>query len=62
MLKFVLFADDTKILYSHDDLASKMNEIYKELQEVTNWIKANKLSVNAGKNKLYVARHSLWEC
>ena len=49
MLKFVLFADDTTILYSHDDLASKMNEINKELQEVTNWFKANKLSVNAGK-------------
>ena len=49
MLKFVLFADDTTILYSHDDLASKMNEINKELQEVTNWFKANKLSVNARK-------------
>ena len=34
MLKFVLFADDTTILYSHDDLANKMNEINKELQEV----------------------------
>ena len=26
-----------------------MNKINKELQEVTNWFKANKLSVNAGK-------------
>ena len=49
MLKSILFADDTTILYSHDDLASKMNEINMELQEVTNWFKANKLSVNAGK-------------
>ena len=49
MLKFVLFADDTTILYSHDNLAGKMNEINKELQEVTNWFKANKLSVNARK-------------
>ena len=37
MLKFVSFADDTTILYSHDDLASKMNEINKKLQEVRNW-------------------------
>ena len=58
MLKFVLFADDTTILYSHDNLASKMNEINKELQEVTNWFKANKLSVNARKTNYY----SLWEC
>ena len=50
MLKFVYyFSDVTTILYSHDDPASKMNEINKELQEVTNWFKVNKLSVNAGK-------------
>ena len=48
LLKFVLFADDTTILYSRDDLVSKMNGINKELQEVTNWFKANKLSVNVG--------------
>ena len=36
MFKFVLFVDDTTILYSHDDLASEMNEINEELQEVTN--------------------------
>ena len=36
-------------MYSHDDLVSKTSEINKELQEVTNWFKVNKLSVNAGK-------------
>ena len=36
-------------MYSQDDLVSKTNEINKELQEVTNWFKVNKLSVNAGK-------------
>jgi len=45
----VLFADDTTILYSHDDIASKIDVINKELEEVTQWFKANKLSVNAGK-------------
>ena len=48
MLRFVLFADDTTILYSHDDPASKLNEINKELQKVTNWFKANMVSVNVG--------------
>ena len=49
-------------LYSHDDLASKMNEINKELQEVTNWFKANKLSVNAGKTNYMLLGTRPWEC
>ena len=43
VLKFVLFADGTTILYSHKDLASKIDN---ELKEVTNWFKLNRLSVN----------------
>ena len=34
--KLVIFADDTSILYSQYDRASKMIKINKELQEVTN--------------------------
>ena len=49
VLEFVLFADDTTITYSHSDVISKFDMINKELQEVTNWFKANKLSVNASK-------------
>ncbi len=49
VLEFVLFADDTTITYSHVDILSKLNIINKELQEVNNWFKANKLSVNASK-------------
>ena len=49
VLKFVLFADDTTILYSHEDLVSNINVVNNELKEVTNWFKANRLSVNAKK-------------
>ena len=49
VLEFVLFADDTTITYSHSDIISKFDMINSELQEVTNWFKANKLSVNASK-------------
>ena len=49
VLKFVLFADDTTITYSHTDIISKFDLINNELQEVCNWFKANKLSVNASK-------------
>ena len=49
VLEFVLFADDTTITYSHSEVISKFDIINNELQEVTNWFKANKLSVNASK-------------
>ena len=49
VLDFILFADDTTILYSHKDINSKIELINKELDEVANWFKANKLSVNASK-------------
>ena len=49
VLDFVLFADYTTITYSHSDVMSKFDMINTELQEVTNWFKANKLSVNASK-------------
>jgi len=46
---FTLFADDTTILYSHKDIKNQVPVINRELQEVSNWFKANKLSVNASK-------------
>ena len=41
------------ILFSDNDL----NSINTELKEVSNWFKANKLSVNALENKLYDSRY-----
>ena len=49
VLEFVIFADDTTITYSHSSVMSKFDMIKSELQEVTYWFKANKLSVNASK-------------
>ena len=47
ILDFILFADDTTILYSSKDINNDINIVNEELKEVTNWFKANKLSVNA---------------
>ena len=44
-----IFCYDTTILHSHKDMASQINLINMELLEVSNWFKANKLSVNASK-------------
>ena len=49
ILDFILFADDTTILYSHKDINSKVNMVNEELKEVNIWFKANKLSINASK-------------
>ena len=49
-----MFADDTTILYSHKDIKSKIDIVNKELDEVTNWFKAKKLSVNASKTNFMI--------
>ena len=54
VLDFILFADDSTILYSHKDLSSKINVVNEELEEVSRWFKANKLSVNASKTNFMI--------
>ena len=54
VLDFILFADDTTILYSHKNISSKTNTINDELKEVSNWFKANKVSVNASKTNYMI--------
>ena len=54
ILDFLLFADDTTILYSSPDIVSKIPMINRELSEVSNWFKANKLSVNATKTNYMI--------
>ena len=50
----MLFSDNTTLLHSHPDISSRINLINKELREISNWIKANKLSVNASKTNYMV--------
>ena len=54
VLDFILFADDTTILYSHSNIENQINLINEELNEVSNWFKANKLSVNASKTNYMI--------
>ena len=54
MLDFILFADDTTILYSNTDIQNQIKCINKELAEVSNWFKTNKLSVNASKTNYMI--------
>ena len=43
ILNFRLFADDTSLLYSHDNLSVLESTINTELIKVSNWLVANKL-------------------
>ena len=54
LFEMILFADDTTLIYSHPDIASKIDSINKELCEISNWFKANKLSVNASKTNYMI--------
>ena len=39
ILDFILFADDTTILYSHKDINREVDMVKEELQEVNNWLR-----------------------
>ena len=54
VLEFILFADDTTILYSSEHIVNDIPVINKELSEVSNWFKTNKLSINAGKTNYMI--------
>ncbi len=54
LFDIILFADDTTLLYSDPDIASKMDTINNELNEINNWFRANKLSVNASKTNYMI--------
>ena len=52
--EFVLYADDTNVIYSHKDLDSLLHIASTEIEKVSSWFKANKLSMNADKTKLII--------
>ena len=49
LLKFVLFADDTNIFCSHNDIYSLCRMISNELLKLNVWFAVNKLSLNVNK-------------
>ena len=54
ILSFILFADDTNLFSSHQDLKTLNNTINQELEKVTLWLAANKLSLNVGKTNFMI--------
>ena len=49
LLKYILFADDTNIFYSHDHFTELVNILCSELDKMYTWFCVNKLSLNIAK-------------
>ena len=49
--QFILFADDTSVLFKSNDLSSLTVNVNSELIKHSHWISANKLSLNISNTK-----------
>ena len=54
LLKFILFADDTNILYSDLNIHNLISIINHELDKLYTWFSVNKLSLNASKTNYMI--------
>ena len=49
LAKFILFADDTNLIFKHNDLETLINMINTDIVKIVFWFKINKLSLNIKK-------------
>ena len=54
-----MFADDSNLFFSHPDPQILVNTVNTELVKVSQWIKANKLTLNVTKSKYMIFSNSL---
>ena len=47
----LIFADDTNLFYSHNNIKILFKNANDKLEKISQWFKANKLSLNEGKTK-----------
>ena len=58
-LSFILFADDTNLFFSHRNPHTLVETINIELFKISQWIRANKLSLNFSKTKFMLFSKSI---
>ena len=51
------FADDTNLLISNNSLKQLKKRLNLDLRKLVNWLKANKISLNASKTEMLIFRH-----
>ena len=54
LLKFIIFADDTNIYYSNEDIKVVEKTMNEELIKLVSWFKANKLTLNVEKTNFII--------
>ena len=54
ILNFIMYADDTSITYANSDIDCLVSTLNKELQNVFDWLKANKLFLNIDKTNFII--------
>jgi hypothetical protein len=54
---FIIFADDTNIIFSHKDSVNLEILINNELHKISNWFKLNKLSLNIDKTNFMIFKN-----
>ena len=54
VFKFTLFADDTSLFYSHKNKTDAVIIINQGLTKISEWLAADKLSLNVGKSQLLI--------
>lgn len=56
--KAILFADDTTIYLNSDNILNMFNYINHDLESLSDWFRANKLSLNVGKSNYIIFRQN----
>ena len=51
-----MFADDTNLFYSGNDIYTHFNTVNNELSNISHWFNSNKLSLNGDKTKFTLFR------
>ena len=54
IFNFILFADDTTILSTHNDTKLLYEQANNELDKLQNWLRLNKLSINVNKTNYII--------
>ena len=58
-LFIVLFADDTNLFDTNNDLKALIDDVNAELEKIINWLHANKLSLNIDKTHFILFRNKV---